>query len=291
MNLTVAICTWNRSKLLDQTLTHMHQLRIPAGVDWELLVVNNNCTDDTDAVIAVHANRLPIRRLFEPRQGQTCSRNCAVAASCGEYLLWTDDDVPVDKDWLVEYAEGFRQWPEAAFFGGTIEPWFEGSPPAWLMRLWPTVDYCYAVRKPDPSLQQVQRNYLPFGANFAIRVADQTRYPYDPTLGHKGKGMLGNDESSLMVKMLDDGLVGRWLPMATVKHYIPRTRQTISHLQRYYRGQGEFQARSLECPPPGPFGRLRWLWKQRRLCRRMLKHAVPSVWLVRFCHLMLGTMN
>jgi glycosyltransferase involved in cell wall biosynthesis len=270
MKLTVAICTWNRSKLLDQTLTQMQQLRIPAGVDWELLVVNNICTDDTDAVIAAHANRLPIRRLFEPRQGQTCSRNCAVAATSGEYLIWTDDDVLVDKEWLAEYAAGFQKWPEVAFFGGTIEPWFEGTPPDWLVRLWPAVEQCYAVRKPDPGSEQVKREELPFGANFAVRAADQRRHLYDPSLGLKGTGTLRNDETTVMEKMLDEGLIGRWLPKAMVKHYIPRNRQTFSYLQGFYRGQGEFKARSLACRPPGLFGRLRWLWMQRWLCRGTL---------------------
>ena len=61
VDVSVAICTWNRAKLLDQTLTQMRQLRIPAGLTWELLVVNNNSTDDTDAVASRHASSLPLR--------------------------------------------------------------------------------------------------------------------------------------------------------------------------------------------------------------------------------------
>ncbi len=34
MKVTVAICTWNRADLLDQTLAEMRKLRIPVGVDW-----------------------------------------------------------------------------------------------------------------------------------------------------------------------------------------------------------------------------------------------------------------
>jgi glycosyltransferase involved in cell wall biosynthesis len=110
----------------------MRQLRIPANVDWELLVVNNNCTDDTDAVIARHQDALPLRRLFEPEQGLSNARNSAVAVAKGDYILWTDDDVLVSSNWLVEYANAFRSWPDAAFFGGPIEPWFSTEPPAWL---------------------------------------------------------------------------------------------------------------------------------------------------------------
>src|SRR5262245_10371837 len=65
MKVTVAICTWNRAKLLDQTLTGMRDLRVPTGVEWQLLVVNNNSPDQTDAVIERHSRQLPVRRLFE----------------------------------------------------------------------------------------------------------------------------------------------------------------------------------------------------------------------------------
>ena len=71
MLVTVALCTWNRDKLLDKTLAGMNELRIPDGVTWEILVVNNNCTDDTDAVI---------ERLARPfRFGGCLSRSRGIA--------------------------------------------------------------------------------------------------------------------------------------------------------------------------------------------------------------------
>src|SRR5262249_47418646 len=122
--ISVAICTWNRSQLLEQTLAAMCQLRVPADLCWELLIVNNNCTDQTDAVIARYTERLPLRRLFEPKQGHSNARNCAAQTAIGELLIWTDDDVLVDPCWLLEYRKAMREWPEATFFGGTIEAWF-----------------------------------------------------------------------------------------------------------------------------------------------------------------------
>ena len=68
--LTVAICTWNRADLLDRTLAQLRTLRVPAGLMWELLVVDNNCTDHTRAVLARHAGSLPLVPLREPRQAQ-----------------------------------------------------------------------------------------------------------------------------------------------------------------------------------------------------------------------------
>src|SRR5436309_3023469 len=79
MHATVAICTWNRSQLLRQTLDQFLDLAIPAGMTWELLVVNNNSTDDTDVVLAEFESRLPLRRLFEREPGLSHARNAALA--------------------------------------------------------------------------------------------------------------------------------------------------------------------------------------------------------------------
>lgn len=50
MRVTVAVSTWNRAQLLQRTLARMCDLRVPAGVDWELILVNNNSSDTTEQV-------------------------------------------------------------------------------------------------------------------------------------------------------------------------------------------------------------------------------------------------
>lgn len=67
VDMTVAICTWNRARPLDQSLSAMREQRIPTDVERELLIVNNNCTDETDRV---HGLRL----LDVSRQGGFCDR-------------------------------------------------------------------------------------------------------------------------------------------------------------------------------------------------------------------------
>ena len=119
MRITVAICTRNRSSQLQHTLTQMRKLAIPPDVQWELLVVNNSSTDATDSVLTAFAHCLPLRRLFEPTPGKSHALNLAVREASGDYILWTDDDVLVDPDWINGYHEAFLRWPEAAV---RIEP-------------------------------------------------------------------------------------------------------------------------------------------------------------------------
>src|SRR5262249_32698178 len=131
MDVTVAICTWNRAHLLDRGLSRFCELRVPDGLTWELLVVDNNCTDDTAAVVDKDADRLPVRRIVEPKQGLSNARNCAIRHATGALLIFTDDDVLVDELWLDAYVTAAARWPNAAYFGGVIIPKYEDEPPAW----------------------------------------------------------------------------------------------------------------------------------------------------------------
>ena len=69
IDVTVAICTWNRAALLDKTLERLAEVRVPAGLTWEVVVVDNHSTDGTAAVLARHAGRLPLVPLTELKQG------------------------------------------------------------------------------------------------------------------------------------------------------------------------------------------------------------------------------
>jgi len=265
MRVTVAICTWNRCELLRQALEQMTRLAMPPGVEWELLVVNNNCTDVTDTVIAGFATRLPIRRLFEAKPGKSNALNLAVREAQGEYILWTDDDALVDENWVAAYVKAFLRWPEAAFFGGPVRPWFAVQQPAWLEHAWTFVSHAYAVRDLGPDSIRFDdggRN-IPFGVNWAVRTKDQRLYLYDSRLGPQPGSTIRGDETTLIKALLADGCDGWWVPEAGVRHYIPPERMTAKYIRQFHCGYGEYQA-MMEPPWTGPslFGKPRWVWRQ-----------------------------
>lgn len=284
MRLTVGVCTWNRAALLRQTLEQMTKLAIPSEVDWELLIVNNNCTDATDEVIARYSKVLPIRRLFESKPGKSNALNLAVRETRGEYILWTDDDVLVDEGWLVEYCRAFTQWPDAAVFGGPVEPWFPNTPPRWLQQAWPRVAHAYAARNFGDQPVRFTEHLVPFGVNFAVRACVQSRYPYDPRLGPRPNSSLRGEETTCIRRILADGAEGWWVPAARLRHFIPEERQTKRYLRRYYFGYGQYLAReSPRARGRKLFGKPRWVWKQAvvaelryRLYRPL---RPPEVWI------------
>jgi glycosyltransferase involved in cell wall biosynthesis len=238
MKITIAICTWNRCRLLRQTLNSLTALSVPAGTDWEVLVVDNRSTDSTPHVIHSFRDTLPLRYVFESRQGHSVSRNAAVAEASGEYILWTDNDVIVDRNWAAAYLDGFHRFPEAAYFGGKILPVFEAGMPEWLAQTWAKCRAVYAARDLGEREMTLAENVYPYGANFAIRLEVQRQFLFDADQGRKGHGMLGEDEIAVLRRIHEAGYSGVWLPRAIVQHVIPANRATPAYVRRYFIGQG-----------------------------------------------------
>ncbi len=236
---TVAICTWNRAALLDQTLAAMRAMEIPDGVEWELLVINNNCTDDTDEVIARHQAQLPLRRILEQRQGLSNARNRAVQEASGELILWTDDDVLVDPGWLAEYVAAADAWPEAVFFGGTIDPWFAVEPPRWIERNLHRLEAPLVIRQLGNDTRPIRSpDDLPYGANMAMRRAAFDTASFDPDLGVSGTAQLRGEETELMKALISQGYTGVWVGSARVRHYVRAERLTTRFVWRNFHGAG-----------------------------------------------------
>jgi glycosyltransferase involved in cell wall biosynthesis len=286
--ISVVICTWNRSRLLRLTLEQMAKLECPPGVSWELIVVNNNCSDDTDQVLAEFRTRLPLVRLFEPTPGKSHAGNLAVRQARGEYLIWTDDDVLVEPDWLKAYYAAFRQWPEATIFAGAIDPWFEEPPPPWLKLAFPKVANAYAALDHGPSGFDLTRDTYPYGANMALKRSAQLKEPYDTRLGPRPNSGIRGEEMIMARRMLGAGAKGRWVPEARVRHFIPPNRQTLSYLREYFTGSGEVLGMlgRNDSGERRAFGRPLWLWKEAVLAEVAYRSGrvfqTPDSWIESF---------
>jgi glucosyl-dolichyl phosphate glucuronosyltransferase len=243
MKLTVAICTWNRAKLLDQTLASMRQLVIPGGVEWELLVVNNNSTDGTDEVLSRHAGQLPLRRLFEPQQGVTFAKNKAVANTSGDLLVWTDDDVLVDPAWLKSYVDAASRWPTALYFGGMVKPRFEVSPPRWLTANLQDFEGLLVIRDLGNQERMLLGEEYPYGANMAFRAEALPDVRFQANLGRKAGEYVGGEETEVFQRLRQKGCPGLWVPSSRVTHFIPKKRMSTDFLWHFYHGMGRTEVR------------------------------------------------
>jgi hypothetical protein len=266
MHLSIAICTWNRAESLDRTLAAMQNLQIPAGISWELLVVNNNCTDHTNEVVNRYLKHLPIRPLSQPRQGVSHAHNCAIAAAQGQYMICTDDDILVDPDWIAEYVKAFRAFPDAAFFGGTIDTRFAVEPPRCFNGLGSYRIALYGSLQLGPAIRLLAPGELPFGGNMAFRLDVLQKEKFSGQFGPKAGEMILAGETEMLQRLVAQGKFGVWVGTARVTHCIPREHITAEYIRKRLRCLGQTSVR-MGSIGPADFPSLTWWW------------AVPQYWI------------
>lgn len=246
MDLSVIVCTYNRSRLLAQLLESALGLELPEGVEWELLVIDNNSDDDTRHVVERFKERLPIRYAFEPQQGKTHALNRALGMSRGRLLLFSDDDVVLPRHWLTNFLVAADDQCEFSWFGGKVKPDWKGARPRWYREETASVFSGFFV---DYDLGDQSRPYLrgekrPLGASLAVRREVFKRVGgFRTDLGPRGKLRGVGDETELIERAAAEGMKGFYVGESPVLHYVAPNRTGISALLNYGFGKGLNQYR------------------------------------------------
>ena len=277
MDLSIAICTWNRASLLDQTLRRFRELQPPTGLRWELLVVENNCTDTTIEVLRQHEAHLPLRILQEPQQGHSHARNKAVIEARGDWLLWTDDDVLVPPDWISQYWDAMRQFPDAAYLVGPVRPWFEQPPPRWLTRHYDRVQSFWALVDHGPTVRKLAETEHGFGANMAFQRRLLLDHPFDARRGRVANRLTSGDDSLVIEQLKQAGHYGVWVGTAPVEHWLPAERVTpgiIFSLHQWNEANDGFAAFAADASPR-LWDAPRWMWL--RYWKAMLRMRLEAL--------------
>jgi GT2 family glycosyltransferase len=239
---TVLIATFNRAELLDETLTSIRALRVRTGRQWDVIVVDNNSTDATRAVVERQAGNFPVplRYLFEARQGRSSALNTGIAASGADVIAMTDDDVRVEPGWLDAACDALED-PSIAYAGGPVSPIWGTQPPAWLDLtrgdLWGTI----AIQNHgDAPFMYEEARKVPLGANMAAkRSLFATIGGFRADLGRSsGRIVMGQEVPELLMRARAAGLRGAYLPAMRVHHHIPAKRLTRAYFRTWWYGKG-----------------------------------------------------
>ena len=242
LDATLLIATYNRAALLDETLDSIRLLQVRPGRRWEVIVVDNNSTDATRAIVEGQAATFPVplRYLFETRQGRSSAMNAGIEAARGRIIAMTDDDVRVETGWLDAACESLDD-PAVAYAGGPVAPIWETPPPRWLDLtrgdLWGTI----AIQDHgDRLFVYEERRKVPLGANMAARRSMFTTIGgFRADLGRSsGRLVLGQEVPELLMRARAAGLRGVYHPAMRVHHHIPSKRLTRAYFRKWWFGKG-----------------------------------------------------
>jgi glycosyltransferase involved in cell wall biosynthesis len=205
-----------------------------AKTEYELLLVDNNCTDNTREVCEAFAAAHPdviFRYTTESEQGLSAAKNRGIKEAKGEIIVYIDDDALVDPWYLRTYAEWFATHPETMACGGPIEPLYETSEPDWMTPY--TKALLTAWMNYGEEVREYPRGRYPGGGNAAYRkeVFEQVG-GFNTALGRKGGNLMGSEEKDIFDKMHTLNMQILYLPEAVLHHCIPQAKLEKPYFDR-----------------------------------------------------------
>ncbi len=244
VEISVVIPTWNNARRLELTLDALAGCTRPTGVDWEILVVANGCSDDTDLVLESYRDELPISCLRESRQGVSHARNLGIQHAKGRLVIFSDDDVRSSRDRIAAFWQAYLEKGQQVFLCGPLESEFESQPPPQeLLRVAPA-----SVRGFDLGSEprMLEPNETLLAGNFACdRDVLRRTGSFDGELGLTADSALQavGEETDLIRRLRLSGYVGWYVPDANGKHFVPDLKCTLEHFLSRERLWGRYHGR------------------------------------------------
>jgi GT2 family glycosyltransferase len=238
---SVVVATRDRPTVLPSCLASLRELDYPA---FEIIVVDN--APATGATRTVVMDRFGaderVRYLSEDRPGLASAHNRGLAESKGSIVAFVDDDVVVDRLWLLEITRCFELAEDIGCVTGMIYP-AELETPAqvWAEHYW-GLGKGFAERRFDLAEHRDGTSLYPYaagafgsGANMAFRKDALRRIGgFDPAIG-AGTAALGGDDLAAFFGVVTAGYAIVYSPAALVRH---RSARDYESLRRQAYGYG-----------------------------------------------------
>jgi glycosyltransferase involved in cell wall biosynthesis len=235
------MATRDRAPVLERCLTAMAQLRSPPG-GFELVVVDNGSIDDTAQVLGANYPNLPLRRLIEERPGKNVALNFALShlgarASNADLLVFCDDDVIPQPDWLCALLAAAVRFPSVDLFGGGIDIVWTRSPPSWISAFAPFFGILFAETTSESGPCPTDALW---GPNLALRGRLFTGAPlFNEEFGPNGRQDFAmGSETELLARLGALGISARFVGEARVGHMIDGAVLTRESVLRRARRHG-----------------------------------------------------
>jgi glycosyltransferase involved in cell wall biosynthesis len=288
VNISIVVCTQNRAGLLRGGLASLYDLEAD-GFNYEILVVDNGSTDDTQKVIAAAAaeSKHPLRGVYEANKGIVSARNCGIREARGKWIAFFDDDQLADRRWLSELYRGAEE-QRCRVVGGSVHLAF---PSGCERQLDPTVRMLLGEAKLSNQPVSYGGRLTPGAGNLMIErsVLDEVGV-FLRTVSGRG------EDTDLFSRIERAGIASWYIPTAIVQHLTPPERLEETYLLSLARrmGVGIAQRQFDAC------GRIKFgaLWLAKAIRAAVVQAPLAALaglrgdyetWLGRWCLLAINT--
>lgn len=195
--LSVVVCTYNRSEWLRGCLTSLEPQCVDSNL-VEVLIIDNNSSDDTRKVSEEFVHRLPnFRYVFESTQGLSHARNRGIKEALGIYVAYIDDDARAHPDWAGAIIRFFETKPDASGVGGPFYPFSTIPIPSWYPEE-------YGRSRFDGGTRKLRKNEWISGMNMAFKKQALIDVGgFNATIGMTGTKVSYGEETNLTLRMLE----------------------------------------------------------------------------------------
>ena len=235
---SVVICAYTKNRW-DQLIAAVESVQAQnEPVDQIVLVIDHH-----DGLLSLASQRWPTLTVLANQgpQGLSGARNTGIEVSCGEVVLFLDDDAVAEPGWAGRLTAPYAD-PAILGVGGSAEPVWQQPPPRWWPREFGWVVGC-SYRGQPTSLSQV-RNLM--GCNMSLRRSVLAAVGgFDVGLGRTPDSPLGCEETELCIRASTRFPQGRFLlePRAVVHHAVPAERASWSYFRARCKAEGISKAR------------------------------------------------
>jgi glycosyltransferase involved in cell wall biosynthesis len=237
---SIIICTYNGSGTIQQTLKHISALCVDDSISVEVILVDNNSTDNVSSIAAAYWQQLfapfPLYVYTEAKPGKSYALAQGIQKAQGDLIIICDDDNWLQQDYLKVALDKFRQHADLGIAGGVSIPVANRPLPEWFE----AYGYCYACGKRAEKEFDFTGGKFLWGAgmviprHLALKIAGIAN-PQLLTCRKKDELISGGDDE-LCLRTWLLGYRTIFFPDLVLQHFIADDRLTVTYRNKLLEG-------------------------------------------------------
>lgn len=240
---SIIVCCYNSAQRIRETLYYVALQEATIAPGWEVIIVNNNSSDETEAVARKACTEFGIKNctiIREPKAGLINARISGAMNASFNLYSFIDDDNHIEKKWIDKVFSIFQLYADVGACGGSSTAKTDSAAPAWFNAF----NSAYAIGKQQEKSGYVntQRGYL-WGAGLSLRKAVWDQLMNSSVslflIGRKGKSLLAGEDGEICLRIQLYGWKLWYQEDLRFVHYLPDNRLSTTYLLRIYEGFGK----------------------------------------------------